>query len=146
MGLVWACPGVRAISKDVNGPLLEALIAAVGHSDPKCPDLFRTGECFACVPGLPVYVHGILMLAGSALYGTLECAGIGEPVVVQNLQPEEELRRDTVNHNREVLGCLREDPLSRELMRITREEASQGRMTQPVPGVHVSLSLNMSWT
>lgn len=39
-----ALRGIKRISAFVNGPLMEDLIRAAGHSDTRCPELFREGS------------------------------------------------------------------------------------------------------
>ena len=75
-----------------------------------------------------------ISLPGASLFGTLDCAGIGEACVTNGLCPGDEIKAMNARHNKGLFAKLGDDPLSGELLRLTLEEAKLGRMTTPVKG------------
>ena len=72
--------------------------------------------------------------SGSPLFGALEVAGIGEPSFADS-SVEAVVDRDACfGHNFSLLSSMAEDEHSEELLKLTREDASKGRMSAPKPG------------
>ena len=66
------------------------------------------------------------------MLGELERSGVGQPMHVDYVRCIADLQRCCRSSNAELLQELREDSHAQELMRLTQEDASKGRMTAPV--------------
>ena len=129
---------VKKVSANVNGPLWVLLLDVCKHSDAKCPELFRHGPVVYQHLGVIAYFAMSRFCAGAPLFGTLGKAGIGETVVTKGLEPEHALRDKIMEHNRCLFDSLQDDPHEEELMKLTKDDAVMGRMSEPVPGVYMS--------
>ena len=113
-----ATESVKAVSRGVNGPLLQELARITQAPDSEVIEFFREG---------------------APLFGKLHCSGIGTP----HNYPEHDSMSDLVNscglRNKELLASLREDKYSTQLKELTVRDASLGRMSYPV-------SVSVSWT
>ena len=105
------------MSRDVCGPLLVLLAAAVDHEDPGCPDLFKRG---------------------ADLFGNLPRAGLDAPALKEQVSELTRSRESCLQSNKELMGYLREDECSAELHALTLADAQLGRISVPVPAEKVS--------
>ena len=119
---------VKAVSEAANSLLLAELLAASAHCDLACAELFREGVPW---PTIGVSRPWGLCCVGAHMYGSLECSGVGMPVFHDDALDTERLKQDCLRTNLALLRELREDQYSDDLMRITQEDASLGRMTWP---------------
>ena len=132
---------VARVSRNTNGPLIEALSARAGHVDDRCADLLRRGA-WGGRHGQCVNTSAAVFLPGMRLYGVLEPGGFGQPTgwdalamsCGDEVESEEALRADCMRSNLALLSQLREDANEAEVMRQTQEEADLGRMSPPILG------------
>ena len=101
----------RAVSADVNGPLLAALLDMTSYDDTAAADLFRYG---------------------APLLGKLPHAGSGPAEKFPEPTSSEELLTSSPEHNRSILSSLREDANSSAIHEGALADASLSRMTAPV--------------
>ena len=100
--------GIQRISFGVNGPLFSLLLKAVDHDDLECVDMLRFG---------------------APLMGKLPMSGNGEPVSKPTHKSTEEMRSNAGRENVSLLGRLKEDKFSEEILKQTRADEVLGRMT-----------------
>ena len=93
-----------------------------GYATPRYPTICSTSFSYLLCRFLP----------GAAILRELECSGIGTPVERAWCASAENLRRSCVQSNAELIKTLRDDPLSADIPRITRNDAALGRMSHPV--------------
>ena len=103
---------VRAVSRTVNGPLLEELAHGVNFHDSACIEHFRVG---------------------APLYGVLAQTGNGVAFDASTCETEDQLKGSCSKRNRKLLRKMRVDPNAAELVAQTKVDASVGRMTEPLP-------------
>ena len=103
--------GIRQVSGECQGLLLEQLAVVADHCDKECVDFLRQGAPF---------------------YGELPCSGIGKPVSKCEGPAQWELQDECATHNGALLSSLCEDPQADALMRCVAEDAKTGRMTAPI--------------
>ena len=109
----------RAVSADVNGPLLAALLDMTSYDDTGAADLFRYG---------------------APLLGKLPHAGRGPAKQFPEPTSSEALLTSSPEHNRSVLSSLREDVNSLAIHEGALADASLSRMTAPVVLAKADLS------
>ena len=102
---------VRDVAQEVNGPLFEALARECALEDLDAIELFRRG---------------------APMVGKLPASGCGTPCDFPQHAPVEDLRRRATSWNAELVGTLRADPNSAELLAQTKKEAKLGRMSEPI--------------
>ena len=71
--------------------------------------------------------------AGARLLGELECSGVGTPIHADHVKSIAQLQHNIEQSNKVLLAQLRPDSEGEGMLKITREAASKGWMTQPVP-------------
>jgi hypothetical protein len=101
---------VQDISNGTNCPLFRDLLCITGYHNPDCVEVFRKG---------------------ANMYNLLEYSGLGEHVDAQCIASAEDLLASCFVHNTELLSQLSEDKHSLDLLRITRDDALLGRMSEP---------------
>lgn len=67
------------------------------------------------------------------MLGELQRSGVGEPMCLDRVKSVAALQASCEKSNAVLVNQLREDSNASELLRITREDAAMGRMTEPVP-------------
>ena len=67
------------------------------------------------------------------MLGELPCSGIGSPAAPTASKPLGLLRSSVPESNQRLLSKLRKDAHGEELLAATRDDASVGRMSDPVP-------------
>jgi hypothetical protein len=78
---------------------------------------------------------------GARLLGVVEPCGLGETIPHEGVASADELWEDCFHSNEVLLAQLRPDEFETELMKQTKADAALGRMTVPVLGIAVSVSL-----
>ncbi len=109
----WAknCDGTtRKVIEHVNGPLLKALAPRFGYHDIQCIDILRYG---------------------APLLANLPLSGNGNPLADIEQCSAEPLRMDRLSNNSRIVTKLWEDPRAADLLKMTEDDASKGRMSQP---------------
>jgi len=102
----------RQILAEVNGPLLEHMIAVTDYSDHRCAD--------ALIRGAPI--AGRLPVTGNGTLKEFRCS-----------HTLEELRANAPESNRQLIASLREDEHALSLYESCVKDAKLGRMTHPQP-------------
>ena len=105
-------PKVRMVSRGVNGPLLQELAATVRHCDAAVVLLFKLG---------------------AKLFGSLPLSGVGEELAQELPVEPDTLLGQCGEHNAKLLKSIRSDALEKQILQCTLEDASKGRMSDPVP-------------
>ena len=67
------------------------------------------------------------------MLGELECSGVGKPIHANHVKSIAQLQQNIEQSNKVLLAQLRPDSDGDDMLKITREAANKGWMTQPVP-------------
>ena len=102
---------VAQVSREVNGPLMEALADAIAFHDAECVQSLRRGAPF--VDKLPD-------------------TGNGWPLTEEAGMTVAELMADALKSNTRVISRMREDVYAKDLHAACVQDASLGRMSEPV--------------
>ena len=106
-------PAVKHISRDVNGPLCEFVVAECGYGDKQVAEVFRKG---------------------GPLYGDMPFCGIGPEVAEVSVANDiEDLRNDAGRSNALLADELRSDAFEQEFHALVSKDAAEGWMSKPVP-------------
>ena len=132
----------RRVSEGVNGYLMQELLTASRHCDLAVVELFRHGGqfCARCCVCVCVCACVQSAWAGAAMLGELACSGVGEAVSVDYVKSIGELMGSCERSNAALLRELREDSNAADLLRLAKEDAALGRMSEPVPAAETHLS------
>lgn len=102
----------REVLRDVNGPLLEELLADSHYEDEWCFELLESG---------------------ARLMGLVEECGLGKPIAHSEMVDMDALRAECRSSNLALLQQLKSVKDEEELVAQTVVDAALGRMTYPVP-------------
>ena len=106
-------PAVRHISRGVNGPLCELVVAECGYGDKQVAEVFRKG---------------------GPLYGDMPLCGIGPEVEEVSVAKDiDDLRNDAGRSNALLADELRSDAFEHEFHALVSKDAAEGWMSKPVP-------------
>ena len=67
------------------------------------------------------------------MLGELGCSGVGKPIHANHVKSIAQLQQNIEQSNKVLLAQLRPDSDGDDMLKITREAANKGWMTQPVP-------------
>ena len=117
------------VASSCNGRLLEQLLEGSRYVDGDA-----RSSCVQVRPARTFFSRPVvLFFVGAEMLDELECSGVGEPLPRADLRSPGELWRKLGDRNRKMVRSLREDVDAGELLRLTREDARCGKMTEPVP-------------